>query len=140
MYIDGNLDDEYLISSDFVTEFYDKISHGSETNMEKVTSVTKSKKDAKTVAAATKLVKQSVKKSKSATAKAKKPGRGGSRPGAGRKRKYDSKTVVLRVPEDFAEYIKKYLAVATPEQRKNFEETVFKNELKKVMLESIKKL
>lgn len=141
LYIDGNLNDDYLISSDFVTEFYDKISHGSETNMKKVTSVTKSKKDAKTVAAATKLVKQSVKKSKSVTAKkVKKPGRGGSRPGAGRKRKYDSKTVVLRVPEDFAEYIKKYLSVATPEQRKHFEETVFKDELKKVMLESIKKL
>ena len=138
LYIDGNLNDDYLISSDFVTEFYDKISHGSETNMKKVTSVTKSKKDAKTVAAATKLVKQSVKKSK--TAKKVKPGRGGSRPGAGRKRKYDSKTVVLRVPEDFAEYIKKYLSVATPEQRKKFEETVFKDELKKVMLESIKEL
>ena len=108
--------------------------------MKKVTSVTKSKKDAKTVASATKLVKQSVKKSKSATAKVKKPGRGGSRPGAGRKRKYDSKTVVLRVPADFAEYIKKYLSVATPEQRKHFEETVFKEELKKVMMESIKEL
>ena len=140
LYIDGNLDDEYLISSDFVTEFYAKIKHGSETNMKKVTSVTKSKKDAKTVATASTLVKQSVKKSKSATAKVKKPGRGGSRPGAGRKRKYDSKTVVLRVPEDFAEYIKKYLSVATPEQRKHFEDTVFKDELKKVMLESIKEL